>query len=915
MYTREAPYGGTCIYTRHPWTEINERIDLVNLSEEKVFECAAIEIKCYQMIVLCIYRSPNSCIKTFMTKLEQAITKISRENDKKTILITGDFNINTMVDNHATQDLETLLKSYNLHLLIDEPTRITNQTEACIDNVITNLHVNYVNCKVEESGLSDHKSITIHMKMKGILPKNVNEVTGVTYKRVFNKINDQKMVTEISEQSWEGMEKGNNLDEKVEIFANIFNSCFNKAYPLKKIKLRPLKLAKWITKGIIISCRHKRNIIKIGKETNSEIWHKHVQNYAKCLKMVINTAKKRQINDEISKSENKNKAVWNIINKETGRVKKTNNSIRLVIGGIALNKAKEVANGLNKYFINNITNTKNLGLYQTDPKKALSQTGLACPRSMFLFPVTETELKLIVDKLKNKTSSGLDEIPITVIKKCINYLIKPLTELINESLTTGHFPKLYKKGKIIPIYKKGDHNDPNNYRPVQLLSSFSKIYEKVVFNRLTNFLEKNNILVDEQHGFRKYKSTETAIFEYIGQITNALSQGKYAAGILCDLSKAFDSVNHEILLGKLHHYGVRGTPNKWLRSYLENRKQQVVIREKNTKNLIKNYLSEEGIIERGVPQGGILAPLLFLIYINDMPGHLKNGDSTIFADDTSILITGNSEIEINEKANKTMEELNNWLANNELKLNANKTHVMLFKTRGNARPIETKVRVGNETLKITEQISFLGIELDCDLNWKGHIKKLQSKLAKQNYTIRTLRTIASMTTLKIIYHGLFEAHMSYGIIFWGNSMHGKKIFALQKRVIRAIVRIDRRKSCRTHFKNLKILTFPSLYLFKLLFFIKTNSNQFPVYNHNYQTRNKGNFDIKTENRAQIINQAKQQGLTIFNMLPDNLKTMVEHKFKSELRNILMENEFYSVDEFLKFFKTTGTNVLCNPSIK
>jgi hypothetical protein len=467
---------------------------------------------------------------------------------------------------------------------------------------------------------------------------------------------------------------------------------------------------------------------------------------------------------------------------------------------------------------------------------------------------------------------------------------------------------MYKQGKIIPLYKKGSKDDPNNYRPVQLQTAFSKILEKVMLKRLINFMEQNNILIKQQHGFRKSKSTETAIFEYIDNVTSILSTDKHAVGILCDLSKAFDSVNHSILLEKLRHYGVRGTAHNWFRSYLENRKQVVVIRDRDDNNNIKYHYSDAGYVGQGVPQGAILAPLLFLLYINDLPANITYGKLTIFADDTSILIRDKTIEGIERKAKQTMHELGEWLVKNELKLNALKTNVIGFKTRC-GQDVKPNINVGNITLKVTKQANFLGVELDQTLTWKGHIKILQGSLAKQCFALRVLKPITTTHTLRMAYFGIFESKMSYGIMFWGNSQQSKKIFTLQKRAIRLIQRLKKTTSCRGYFKKLGVLTFPSLYLFKLLIFIKTNSWQFPKHSHPYGTRKKGNFNIELESMSQIKNQVKQTGLKFYNMLPEDYKEMSILRFKTKLRKVLIENEFYCTDEFEKYIVLTDKPVL------
>jgi hypothetical protein len=312
-----------------------------------------------------------------------------------------------------------------------------------------------------------------------------------------------------------------------------------------------------------------------------------------------------------------------------------------------------------------------------------------------------------------------------------------------------------------------------------------------------------------------------------------LNNKRKVGGIFCDLHKAFDCVNHEILLAKLEFYGVTGNFLRLIRSYPEHRYQRVEICIKS--NHVKVY-SEWERIKHGVPQGSVLGPLLFLGYINDLP---KTANTTaipvLFADDMSVIVTSTNNKDFYNNIMSSLEQLNNWFTMNLLSLNLDKTNFVLFKTK-NSTNIELSINYGNVNVISRTDITFLGLTLDNFLNWKVHIDNLFSKLSTSTFMIRILKQTLSQDILLMTYFAYFHSIMSYGIMFWGNSSYANKIFKLQKRVIRIITGTRNRDSCRELFKSLKILTLVSLYIFSVVIFIMDNRDDY-ICNYDVHKRN------------------------------------------------------------------------------
>ena len=339
--------------------------------------------------------------------------------------------------------------------------------------------------------------------------------------------------------------------------------------------------------------------------------------------------------------------------------------------------------------------------------------------TVFLNPVTDDELLTIVHKCKSKASKGYDGIDMNLVKKIIPFILVPLKHICNSSLEQGVFPDDMKIARVIPLFKSGDDQTVSNYRPISLLPQFSKILENIFNSRIMNFLNAKQVLYFRQYGFRKNMSTSMAIMDLVEEITNAMDKGKLTIGVFIDLKKAFDTVDHRILVDKLDHYGVRGVAKEWLSSYLGNRKQYVCFNGMN---------SSYSTVTCGVPQGSILGPTLFIMYVNDLYNVSSYLKSILFADDTSFFFEGSDLLEMCTNVSTEMNKLYTWFKVNKLSLNLSKTNFMVF-GQPNA-PCEYKISIDNIKIEQVNCIKFLGIYIDCKLTWSQHVNTIHTKIAK-----------------------------------------------------------------------------------------------------------------------------------------------------------------------------------------
>ena len=377
---------------------------------------------------------------------------------------------------------------------------------------------------------------------------------------------------------------------------------------------------------------------------------------------------------------------------------------------------------------------------------------------MFMRPVDEEEVITTVTGCTKKRSSDFEDISMDTVAKIVSVICKPLAHICNISFRTGVFPSRMKIAKVIPMFKSGIKTEVTNYRPISLLPQFSKILEKLFLTRINSFLCANNILSSSQYGFRTKLSTSLAVMELIEEITNATDNKKHAIGVFIDLKKAFDTVDHGILIKKLEHYGVRGAASDWLKSYLSNRKQFVNI---------DGCSSELLDVICGVPQGSILGPTLFIIYINDICNVSNLVTFILFADDTNVFCAGDNKLELECMLNRELAKLCKWFAVNKLSLNLSKTSYMLFRNR--PPDVDFNVFIEHERINRVHVTKFLGIYIDDKLNWKYHINTVRSKLSKVAAIIYRASCLINQDGIYMLYCSLFLPYINYCSEIWGNT--------------------------------------------------------------------------------------------------------------------------------------------------
>ena len=522
----------------------------------------------------------------------------------------------------------------------------------------------------------------------------------------------------------------------------------------------------------------------------------------------LRKAKKDFYNNLFQINKNNVKETWKGIRKLINVSKKSVTVInKLTENGKTITDPKEMADTINNFYVN-----IGKSVEQKIPRGSHFFGNYLQDRNIYnitLNPCTVEEVSKYISDMPISKAVGPNSIPTSILKNYIEQLIDPVLSILNKSLAEGTFPDLLKFASVCPIYKKDDRTKCANYRPISLLSNLSKIFERAMYNRIELFLTEFNTIYKLQFGFRKNHSTEHALLSIVEEIRNNLDNGVFTCGVFVDLEKAFDTVNHEILLSKLNHYGIRDNALSWVQSYLTNRKQFVSLNGSKSKN---------ESISCGVPQGSILGPLLFIIYINDMHRAVLSSVVHHFADDTNLLFSSKNPKLITKLLNKDLKLLFEWLCANRLSLNVAKTEFIVF--RPPKRPLKERIVLKLNGTKIHEspKIKYLGVLLDPYLRWNHHINELTKKLNSAIGMIYKIRHDCTQPVLVSLYYTLFHSHLAYCLSIWGTSNDGylSKLTVLQKKVIRAITLSDFNAHSTPLFKHLKILKVKDLYNQKIM---------------------------------------------------------------------------------------------------
>ena len=827
-----------------------------------------------------VYRSHSSTIEQFNTSF--AYDVLDRIHPRDPVILTGDFNINLAIEHKSpsVQQFANIMLEHNLYPSVDKITRYNHfnpENSTIIDHFWSRNPFPY-STHVISANISDHYIIALHTDIP-LLPQLVN----IKF-RDFSIQNIDSFCADLPELISHLNLDYNLPEECTNHFIEWIMRLFDRYFPIKTktLSLKRLK-APWLTDKLLTCIKKKHKFYLMFKQ--GIITKKFYNDYRNLLTFAIRKTKQKYYQNCFVNAEKNVSKMWKLINNFMNKSKHSSlSSIRGTDNSIVSN-VKQVANVLNDSFVNvavqlrhNLPTINNNRTFDDFPSNA---------QSIFLIRTTPHETEVTIASFENKNNSIAD-LPFRILK-----IISPiLTNIFNSMVSNGIYPTCLKSACVTPLFKSGDSLNPRNYRPISVLKSINKIFERLLLHRLNSFTSTYNIMSNSQYGFTCNRGINDALFDLLGSIREALLSSNYCIAVFCDFSKAFDTLDNQRLLMKLSRYGIRGNALSLIKSYLSNRSQTVVL---------DGIASEPMPLSNGVPQGSILGSWLFNIYINDLAHYIHDHSPVQYADDTTLFNKNKCIDLLIGQMQNTLNLFLEWSLANFLSLNSSKTKYMLFSNTNFIGPL-FPLTINNDLLERVSNVKFLGIYIDDSLNYREDIRILCSKLSRLVGLSYAIGPSLDLAAAKSFYFGLAQSLLMYAIIFWGATFHTdiQKVQICQNKIIRNLFNGKINYTSTSNlFAQLKILKVKELHRFESCqaIYKSLNCNLFlpfrPYLNdlgwgHDYGTRGMNSFRVPRVSRTREQHDFLFQSVHHWNNLPLQIRNSSSLGcFKNQLRNNLL----------------------------
>ena len=677
------------------------------------------------------------------------------------------------------------------------------------------------------------------------------------------------------------------LDLEVQLFIDILVDIYNECCPIRTKRVSWKNCNKgWLTRELLLDIDRKHAIYRDYRQ--NRISFQLYKCYKNMLTCKIKRIKKMYYHQKFSENCGDMRTTWSTINSLMGRSDKSSKerpNINDFKSDNLLNNV-DLCNSFNEYFSSIGSRLNDSIISNGDPLDSMPERNRF---SFFVEPCDDSEVQLIISGLSN-SSSNSEGLPVFIYKFLKCTLSPFIVKFFNQSVSDGVFPAPFKIAKVSPIFKSGEASLFTNYRPISVLNTISKIFEKLIHKRLSSFLSRCNIIVKNQFGFMKGRSTNDAIVEFLNDCHVSLEKKEHIIAVCLDLSKAFDTLDTGILLRKLDRLGVRGVAHSWFESYLSNRCQYVSL---------CSDKSDIRYMTTGVPQGSVLGPLLFNLYINEMSNVCNTQKFIHYADDTTLYSSNNNINTLVTSINLCLARLTDWLKCNKLHLNINKTCCLMISNSLDYNSLPT-VTVNDDVISYVECVKFLGVLIDRDLNFKAQVDSLCKKMSRSIGAIRRINFLVTDDILVKMYFALVYPYLTYGVLSWGQSSvtNSNRVARIQQSFFNIIIR----RGCLHPQLTYKLMPFVNIYKYfaclKLFQCINSNTHQYfnelitdHLPSHIYRTRFSSNNNILLPQHRLSSTHISfiYNAISIWNTLPTDLKSLNSYSsFKVSLKKYFLQ---------------------------
>ena len=601
-----------------------------------------------------------------------------------------------------------------------------------------------------------------------------------TQKRCLKHFKHGLFINDLESVSWENI-ADSNPNRRWEKWKAVFLNIVDKHAPLKQSRLRNRR-SPWLTRDIV-SLMRKRDLLKCKamntNESNDWIEYKKARNTTN---NVIKQSKASYYKEACILNKDNPRKLWSTINEVCGRSSKSSHVKTLEIGQKTLTDDPSISEAFNEHF-SEIGPKLIEAVESDDTAKSFLEYVPITDKVFGITPICPAKVLQLFLNLSDRKASGLDNISSKLLKVAAPVIATSITDLFNCSISTGVFPDEWKLARVVPVFKKGIRSDVNNYRPTSIIPIIARVFEKAIYDQFYKYLADNSMLSNCQSGFRKLHNTMTTLLKSTDEWRLNIDKGQINGVVFIDLKKAFDTVDHSILIDKMRRYGLNEQTLNFFTSYLENRSQRC---------FVNGHLSQKVSVRCGVPQGSILGPLLFLIFINDLPNCFDTAKTTMYADDTTLTFCASDTNSLESQINSELKQLNQWLVANKLTLNVSKTELMIITTRQKRTFIDDTLNVNNSGQPVNRvmSVNMLGLQLEQSLSWTKHKEHIYKKVAPALGLLKRVRDFVDRDTLVSIYNALILPHLEYACVVWDGLDKGLaiKLQRLQNRAARIITR-------------------------------------------------------------------------------------------------------------------------------